>query len=73
MLSYCLKCRKNKESKNAKFANTKIGRLMPSSNCAVYGSKKSRFNKEQEYSGILSSLRIWTHLSQIPFVDLLLI
>ena len=28
MLSYCLKCRKNTESKNPKFARTKNGRIM---------------------------------------------
>ena len=31
---------------------------MVSSNCAVCGSIKSRFIKEQEASGLLSSLRI---------------
>ena len=36
---------------------------MLSSNSAVYSSKKSRFIKEQEYNGLLSSLGIWTHLS----------
>ena len=28
MLSYCLKCRKNTESKNLKFVRTKRGRIM---------------------------------------------
>ena len=31
---------------------------MVTSNCAVCDSKKSRFIKEQEASGLLSSLRI---------------
>ena len=36
--------------------------------CAVCGSKKLRFIKEQEASGLLSSLGIKTSLSQIPLV-----
>ena len=35
MLSYCLKCRKNTESRNQKVARTKIGRIMLLSKCAV--------------------------------------
>ena len=38
------------------------------SECAVCDTKKSRFIKEQEVSGLLSSLRIKTPLSQIPLV-----
>ena len=37
MLSYCSKCRKNK---NPKVARTKNGRIMPLSKCAVCDSKK---------------------------------
>ena len=43
MLSYCLRCRKNTESKNPKAIKTKNGRIMISSKCAACGSKKSRF------------------------------
>ena len=35
MLSYCLKYRKNTESKNAKAVKTKNGRIMLLSKCAV--------------------------------------
>ena len=42
------------------------------SNCAVCGSKKSRFIKEQEASELLSSLEIRKPFSQIPLVDHLL-
>ena len=35
MLSYCLKCRKNAESKNPKVVRTKNERIMPLSKCAV--------------------------------------
>ena len=40
MLSYCLKCRKNTESKNPKVVKTKNGRIMLLSKCAVCDSKK---------------------------------
>ena len=67
MLSYCLKCRKNAESKNQKVAKTKNGRMMLTSNCAVCGSKKSRFIKEQEGKGLISMI------DKIPLLDALLI
>ena len=41
---------------------------MLSSNCAVCGSKKMRFIKNQEASEILSSLGIRTPLSQTTLV-----
>ena len=53
MLSYCLKCRKNTESKNPKVVKAKNGRTILSSNCAICGSEKPRFNP----SVLLSSLR----------------
>ena len=65
MLSYCLKCRKDIESKNPKVVKTKNGRIMLLSNCAVSNSKKSRFVKEQEASRLLSSLGIKAPLSRI--------
>ena len=69
MLSYyCLKCRKNTESKNLEVARTKNERIMLLSNCAACDSKKSKFFKEQEASGLLSSLGIKTPLSKIPLV-----
>ena len=64
MLSYCLKCRKNTESKNPKVAKTKNRRIMLLSKCSVCDSKKSKFIKEQT-SGLLSSLGIKTPLSKI--------
>ena len=36
--------------------------------CEVYDSKKSKFIKEQEASGLLGSLKIKTTLSKIPLV-----
>ena len=62
MLSYyCLKCRKNTESKNPKVARTKNGRKVLLSNCVVWNSKKIK-----ETIGLLSSLGIKKHLSKIP-------
>ena len=40
MLWYCLKCRKNTESKNPKVARTKNGRIVLLPKCAVCYSKK---------------------------------
>ena len=50
---------------------TKNGRTMMSK-CAVCGSKKSRFIKEQEGKGLLSSFGLKILLSKIPlFSDIL--
>ena len=43
MLSHCLKCRKNAESKNPKAAMTKNEEIMLLSKCALRNSKKSNF------------------------------
>ena len=43
------------------------------SKCAVRNSKKSKFIKEQEASGLLSSIEIKTPLSKIYFVGPLLL
>ena len=51
LMFYCLKCRKNMESKNSRFANTKKKKKFK---CLVCGGKKSRFIKEQKASGLLS-------------------
>ena len=73
MLSYCLKCRKNRESKNPKAVRTKNGRIMFLSKCVVCDSKKVKFIKEQEASGLLSSLGINTPLDKIPLLGPLLL
>ena len=48
MLKYCLKCKIDTESVDSKVLKTKNGRPMLLSKCAVCGSKKSKFMKEQE-------------------------
>ena len=42
---------------------------MLSSRCAVCDSKKLKFIKEQEASGLLSSLEIKTPLNKIPLLS----
>ena len=63
-----MKCRKSKESENLKVARTKNGRIMLLSKWALCNSTKSKFIKEQEAGGLLSSLEIKTHLSKISVV-----
>ena len=43
------------------------------SKCAVCGSKKSRFIKQQEASELLSNLRIKTPMSKVPSIGPLLL
>ena len=72
MLSYCLKCWRNTESKNQKVVKTKKGRIMLLSKCAVCDSKNSRFMKEKEASELLSSLGIGIPLRKTSLVGPLL-
>ena len=67
MLSCCLKCRKKTESKTPKFVRKKNGRIMLLSKCAGCDSKKSKFVKKQEASGLLSSLGIKTSLDKFLY------
>ena len=48
MKSYCLKCRKDTENINPKISKTNNNRIMVLSKCALCGSKKPRFIKNQE-------------------------
>ena len=72
MLSYCLECRKNIESKNTKVEKTKKRKNNAFIKSAVCDSKKSKSVKEQESSRLLSGLGIKTPLSKIPLVGPLL-
>ena len=64
MFWYCLECQKNTESKNPKNARTKNRRIMLLSKCALCHSKKSKFIKKQESSGLLFSLGTKKPLSE---------
>ena len=66
MRSYCLKCRKDTENINPRVSNTSNGKTMILSKCAICGSKKSRFIKNQEAKGLLSNLGLKTPLSSVP-------
>ena len=68
MSIYYLMCRKNTESINSRVSKTNNGKTMILSKCAICGSKKSRFIKKQETSGILSNLSFKTPLNKIPLL-----
>ena len=65
MLSHCLKCRKNTESKNPKTVKPKNERIMLLTKCEVFDSKKPKFIKGEEASELLSSLGIKTPLNEL--------
>ena len=58
MKSFCLKCRKDTENINLSVSNKSNGRTIILSKCAICGSKKSRFIKDQEAKGLLSNLGV---------------
>ena len=66
MLSYCLKCKRNTESINPTVLKTTNGKAIILSKCAICGSKKSKFIKEQEAKGLLSNLGLRKPLNKIP-------
>ena len=68
MKSYCLKCRKNTENINTRVSKTSNGRTMLLSKCALCGSKKSRFIKNEEAKGLLSNLGVRTPLTKVPIL-----
>ena len=65
MLSYCFKGRRNTKSTNPKVSKTTNGKAIILSTCAICGSKKSKFIKEQEAKGLLSNLGPRTPLNKI--------
>ena len=73
MESYSLKCKKNTENINPSVSSTSNGKAMILSKCAICGSKKSRFIKNQEAKGLLSKLGIKTPLSKVPILGNILL
>ena len=59
---------KNTENIVPEISSTSNGRAMILSKCAISGSKKSRFIKNQEAKGLLSKLGIKTPLSKVPIL-----
>ena len=68
MKSYCLKCWKDTKNINQRVSNTSNGEKMILSKCAICGSEKSRFIKNQEAKGLLNNLGVRTPLSKVPIL-----
>ena len=68
MESYCLKCKEYTKNINPQVSSISNGKFMILSKCAICDSKKSKFIKKQEASGLLSKLGIKTPLSKIPLL-----
>ena len=63
---------KNTNNINSKMVKSKNNRSMLLSQCSLCKNKKSRFiEKHAKGSGILNSLGIKTHLSNIPGLNIL--
>ena len=70
--TYCLVCKKYTENTNLNIIRNRQNSISNCvSNCAVCGSKKSRFIKEQKALGILGNLGIKTPLSKVPLLNIL--
>ena len=68
MKSYCLKCRKDTENINPRVSNTSNGRKMILSKCAICGTKKLWFIKNQEPKRLLSNLGVTTPLKLVSAI-----
>ena len=68
MESYCSRCKKNNENIDPTVSSTSNGRAMILLTCAICGSKKSRFIKNQIAKGLLSNLGIKTPLRKVPIL-----
>ena len=68
MESYCVSCKKYTKKINPRVLKTSNGTTMILSKCAECGSTKSRFIKNQEAKGLLSSLGLRTPLSKVPLL-----
>ena len=68
MKSYCSKCRKDTENINPSVSSASNNKAMILSKCAICGSKKSRFIKNQEAKGLFSNLGVRT-----PFFKVLIL
>ena len=68
MESYCLKCKKYTENVDLEISSTSNGKAMILSKCAIRGSKRSRFIKNQETKWRLSNLGLKTPLTTVPIL-----
>ena len=69
--TYCLSCRKYTKNTNPRIVRNKHNKSMIQSNCTICNSKKSRFIKEHQASGLLSNLGIKTPLNKVPLLNIL--
>ena len=69
--TYCLACRKYTKSINPNIVRNKHNRSMIQSNCAVCGSKKSRFIKEHQAMGLVSNLGFKSPLNKVSLLNIL--
>ena len=69
--TYCIVDKKKTSNLNPSVVQTKNGKYMLKTKCAVCGNTKTRFIKKQEASGLLSMLGIKTPLSRFPGLNLL--
>ena len=68
MKTYCVKCKKDTENIDPEISITSNGKAMILSKCAISGSKRSRFNKNQETKGLSSNLGVRTQLGKVPIL-----
>ena len=68
MKLFCLKCKKDTENINLRVSNTSNSRKTILSKCAICGSKKLRFIKDQEAKGLFSNLGVKTPLSKVSIL-----
>ena len=71
MLSHCLKCRNDTESKNLEVVKTKNGRIMLLSKFSLCNSKKIDISNRTR--SLLYRLRLKIPLGKVSFLDLLLL
>ena len=69
--TYCLSCRKYTKNINPRIVRNKHNRSMIQSKCTICNSKKSRFIKEHQASGLLSNLGVKTSLNKVPLLNIL--
>ena len=62
------KKKKNTANIDLKISITSNGKAMILSKCAICGSEKSRFIKNEEAKGLLSNLDLRTPLSKVPIL-----
>ena len=57
MLPYRLKCTKNTKNRHPKISGTSNGKTMILSNCALCGSKKSKFYQKTQSKSVIELFR----------------